>query len=160
MNSLRQQRLAMEGQALGRAHFTNCNLLHASNTANLEQTIPKILPELRTQTKFTKEIRQRYQHKQPNYLNVACIPFAQNFFSLDRYTELDTEAVSPEKSNGQYVSAFSEVEERQEKVEVGRRALMMAHRDFVNRRQLLEQRPIYGADLRRAVKVQLLLDDL
>ena len=37
---LRQQRLAMEGQAVGKLHYTNCNLLAQPNTQNLQQTIP------------------------------------------------------------------------------------------------------------------------
>jgi hypothetical protein len=38
--------------------------------------------------------------------------------------------------------------------------LAMAHRDWLNRRQIANSKPIFGADLRKAVKVALLLDDL
>jgi SNF2 family DNA or RNA helicase len=73
--SLQQQRLAMEGQAMGKLHFTNCNLLHSSNTQHLKQTIPKILPETRPSSS-TKSDVSRFQHQHPSYLNVACLPFA------------------------------------------------------------------------------------
>lgn len=142
----------MEGQSIGKLHYTNCNLLHASNTQNLKETIPKILPELRTSTKTTLD---RFQHQQPSYLNVACLPFAQNYFSLEKYAELNTHASTPH-----YASAFQDVEEERTKAEIGKKMVAMAQRDWANRRQIIDSKPVYGSDLRRSVKVNLLLDDL
>jgi len=115
----------MEGQAVGKLHYTNCNLLVEPNTQNLKQTIPKILPDLSTALKW--------QH--PSYMNVACLPFAQNFFSLGSYTELaETKSSTPIK----YASAFDAEEQRQKMVALGKKAVSMAHRDYLNRRGLID----------------------
>lgn len=131
-SGLRQQRLAMEGQALGKRHYANCNLFSAPNTQNLQQTIPKILPELQLSTKVPGA--SRFNHKHPTYLNVACLPFAQNYFSLDDYNDLTTAQTTPAR----YVSAFSEAENRQQMVNLGKRTMAMAHYDWVNRRKLMD----------------------
>jgi hypothetical protein len=64
-------------------------------------------------------------------MNVACLPFAQNYFSLESYPELaETSSQTPHK----YISAFDGEEQRQRMVAVGKKAITMAHRDWFNRR--------------------------
>ena len=98
-------------------------------------------------------------HSHPSYLNVACLPFAQNFFSLENYNELQ-DVRTTQSTPPRYISAFSEVENRQKMVQLGKRTIALAHYDWVNRRKLMDQRPVFGADLRKAVKVHLLFDDV
>jgi hypothetical protein len=58
-----------------------------------------------------------------------------------------------------YKSAFTEQEERQKRTAIGRRIVTMAAHDVLNRRSFLEV-PVCGVDLRKAVKIHLLMEDL
>ena len=125
--SLMTQRPTVDGLAMSRKLYSNCNLLNASNTQNLDLTVPKIMPQTNHMSNMTaNRTDQDFVHKHPNYLNVACLPFAQQFYSLDsfnnlRYPQLlspPTQSDSdegPDKFSG-YKSAFSAQEHRDQKL--------------------------------------------
>ena len=90
---LMTRRPAVDGVAVSQKLYTNCNVLNASNTHNLKLTVPKIMPSAPAQAGFqgrsiTNNSEHDFMHVHPNYLNVACLPFAQQFYSLGSFDNL------------------------------------------------------------------------
>ncbi len=65
-----------EGFAQGRKLPVNCNVLVKSNTKLLNHTIPSVFP-----------YESSFYHQIPTYLNTACLPFAQQYYSLESANE-------------------------------------------------------------------------
>ena len=169
---MRVQRPSVDGMANAPKLYTNCNALNASNTQNLAITIPRILPSHTNQMSGPQSKNREYDfaHETPNYLNVACLPFAQQFYSLDSFDELRYPRNRKEQSTStqpsdtdltskphQYKSAFSAQESRDRKISLGKKLLAFAHYDLLNRTKLLTMAPVYGQNLRHAVKIALVL---
>ena len=139
------KRPAANGLAMSQPLFTNCNVLNASNTQNLNLTVPKIMPNSTNTNIYNMMIGpsqasdQSFYQEHPNYLNVACLPFAQQYYSLDTFNQLryperrqiSTTASSPDlEDKGRYKSAFSEQEERDRRISLGKKLLTFAHFDL------------------------------
>jgi hypothetical protein len=75
----------------------------------------------------------RFKHQHPSYLNVACLPFAQNYFSLNSYSELADHQTSSSTPTKQ-ISVFQEQEQRNKTIALGKKLLALAHFDLLNRR--------------------------
>ena len=56
-----------------------------------------------------------------------------------------------------YKSAFSKQEKRKKLIDLGKKLVTFAHYDKMNRIRILNTEPVYGVDLRNAIKVNLLL---
>mmetsp|Transcript_27432 Transcript_27432/g.26499 ORF Transcript_27432/g.26499 Transcript_27432/m.26499 type:complete len:101 (+) Transcript_27432:703-1005(+) len=61
-----------EGYALGKKLPVNCNVFSKSNTSNLNHTIPSVVPQ-----------ESNTFHQIPTYLNTGCLPFTQQYYSLE-----------------------------------------------------------------------------
>lgn len=106
------------------------------------------------------------EHTHPSYLNAACLPFAQQFFSLDQYDDLRYhriknagEETKPDtEDDDQYESIFSKQEKRNKMTAMAQKLVAFAHFDRLNRLNLLNERPVYGRDLRESVNISLVFD--
>jgi hypothetical protein len=71
-----------DGQAVSKKHHTNSHLLNRKNCLGLKETIPNIMP-------YDQSMNYKMQyHRVPEYLNAACIPFSQEYFSIKNYDTL------------------------------------------------------------------------
>ena len=114
----------------------------------------------------TSTVNFPFNHKHPNYLDVACLPFAQQFYSLDNFDTLrypkqkaanSQETASESGTSTIYKSAFSSQEKKKKLMYLGKKLVTFAHYDRMNRIRILNTEPVYGVDLRNAIKVNLLL---
>jgi len=81
-SSLMSNRPFADSLAVQPKLHTNCNVLCAPNCAKLEKTIPNIMP-------YDTGANYKMQyHKVPQYLNSACLPFSQEYYSLGSFDHL------------------------------------------------------------------------
>lgn len=75
MQHLMSQRPFQDSLALGLKGHSNFNELHPSNCHGLNETMPNLLPYDQDRQELEPAIES------PHYLNAACLPFVQHFFS-------------------------------------------------------------------------------
>jgi len=81
-DKLLQTRPLADGLAVGRRVPVNCNVLTVENTMNLKrQTLSQVLPFYDSNVAYLEE-------QVPPYLNTACVPFVQEYFSLENFDEM------------------------------------------------------------------------
>jgi hypothetical protein len=97
-----------DGLALGRRLPINCNVLARTNTRSLkDSTLKQVLPYLDSGNLGYLESQV------PNYLNAACLPYVQQYYSVENLDELRYSG----RTNGYneyevYLSALRDEEER------------------------------------------------
>lgn len=69
-----QTRPLADGLASGKSLPVNCNVFAKSNTKQLIHTLPAVLP-----------YESNIYHEIPSYLNIACLPFSQHYYSLNTF---------------------------------------------------------------------------
>ena len=107
--------VSVEGMASSKMSHSNSNILNENNTGNLQFTVDKILPEHSISAiSAQQKIQENFSHRHPSYLNVACLPFAQYYYSLDSYDEFRGKNVRPagkstdtDSEEEQFESVFS-----------------------------------------------------
>ena len=71
-----------DGLAVSSKHHTGAHVLNQSNCNGLKETIPNIMP-------YDQSMNYKMQyHRVPEYLNAACIPFSQQYFSVSNYDQM------------------------------------------------------------------------
>lgn len=66
-----------DGYAIGKRLPVNCNVLAKPNTKSLMQTLPSVM-----------QYESNIYHDVPSYLNTACLPFAQQFYSMPGFDHI------------------------------------------------------------------------
>ena len=127
-------------------------MLTTENTMNLKKaTLSQVLPFYDSNMEYLEE-------QVPPYLNTACIPFIQQYYSLDSFDNLRLQYAGGKVKYeyDAYISALRDDEERKYLIKFAQKLIQWRLADIRNRTGLVMRRPVYGENCRRAVKVNLL----
>lgn len=133
-----------DGLASFPKHHTNSNGLFKSNCTKLAKSIQNIMP-------YDIGINYKmHYHKMPTYLNSACLPFSQEYFSISSYDQMRFSKFEEGCFNpvDKYKSAIQKEEQKQMLVNLGRTLAIWHSMDRKNRFQILNSHPLYGSKLR------------
>jgi hypothetical protein len=98
----------------------------------------------------------------PPYLNTACLPYMQQYYSIENF-DLFRSGVGRRNSYydyDSYVSALRNDEQRKYLIKFAQKLIQWRHFDYTNRLNLVIRKPVFGEDCRRAVKINLLFQDV
>jgi hypothetical protein len=102
----------------------------------------------------------------PSYLNTACLPFVQQYYTLDNLENIkycqnsNTRGAKSYHEFDAYMSALRDDEQRRYLIRFTQKLIQWRQIDQSNRTNLIMRRPVFGEDCRRAIKVGILFQDV